>query len=503
MINTFLAHSDSADEAAPASAPVKAAREWSPYQAAVFADVESGEGNTIVSARAGSGKTSTIVEALRYLPPGSKALLVAFNKNIAQELSTRAPKGVDVMTLHSYGLRAVKARNRAAEIDSDKSRNIARELYGDDAKFFGAALPKAVGLAKNLLLSTAEEIDAVLDGYGVDIPGPATAAARAKFVAAVVAVVEASKRDLDTIDFDDMIWLPVVLRLPTPRYARVFVDETQDLNPCQIELVLGSVATGGRVTAVGDDRQAIYGFRGADRNAMERVRAALGAKVLPLSITYRCATAIVKVAQAIVPDLEAAPGAAEGSVAELPWAQASQRLEAGDMVISRTNAPLVRELLRAVRAGRRATMLGRDFGQALTGLIRKSKAATIAQLDAYIDQWEAREVARLDAKGRDTGAVRDRADTLRALAEGATSPEQVISTIERYFAENAAKDAVVFSSTHKAKGLEAHRVVLFADTYRPGRSVEEDNLWYVAVTRAKVELVLAYGAGQDDEQGAA
>jgi superfamily I DNA/RNA helicase len=69
---------------------------WSNKQQAVFADVASGEGHTMVDAVAGSGKTTTILEAMKSVPAGKSVLFVAFNKSIATELAKRAPEGVDV-----------------------------------------------------------------------------------------------------------------------------------------------------------------------------------------------------------------------------------------------------------------------------------------------------------------------------------------------------------------------------------------------------------------------
>ncbi|MDO8597532.1 MAG: AAA family ATPase, partial [Sulfuricaulis sp.] len=81
------------------------ARTWSEFQRAVFADTEGGKGHTVVLARAGTGKTTTIVEALSYVPIKLSVLVVAFNKSIATEMAARCPKGVEVATLHSYGWR--------------------------------------------------------------------------------------------------------------------------------------------------------------------------------------------------------------------------------------------------------------------------------------------------------------------------------------------------------------------------------------------------------------
>ena len=77
-----------------------------------------------------------------------------------------------------------------------------------------------------------------------------------------------------------------------------------------------------------------------------------------------------------------------------------------------------------------------------------------------------------------------------ALAEGLKTVAQVMSRIEEIFADKAGKDVLLFSSTHKAKGLEWDRVFMLDWTFRPQRGIEEENLWYVAVTRAKNTLYL-------------
>jgi DNA helicase-2/ATP-dependent DNA helicase PcrA len=166
----------------------------------------------------------------------------------------------------------------------------------------------------------------------------------------------------------------------------------------------------------------------------------------------------------------------------------------GDFVLSRINAPLIGHALKLLREGRRATVLGRDIGTNLAGIVRRSKAATVIELDQYLDGWVANENARLMAKNppkeQEAQIVSDKAECIRALAEAATSVQVVLDRIESLFTDLRDSNAVVFSTTHKAKGLEADRVWMLADTYRRRPSVEEDNLYYVACTRARQELVM-------------
>jgi len=82
--------------------------------------------------------------------------------------------------------------------------------------------------------------------------------------------VELAKQKSPLIDFADMIFLPVALKLIRPWFDMVVVDEAQDMTSAQLEIAVGACKRGGRVVIVGDDRQAIYGFRGADRSGGHR-----------------------------------------------------------------------------------------------------------------------------------------------------------------------------------------------------------------------------------------
>jgi DNA helicase-2/ATP-dependent DNA helicase PcrA len=460
---------------------------WSIFQRAIFADVAEGAGHVLVRARAGTGKTTTIVEALRHVPAGKTAGLFAFNKAIERELSARAPAGVTVKTLHSFGFSALRSAFRC-RLDDDKTARITRELFGEAALRGGRLgnLLKLVSRAKATLAENAEDIDRLVDDVGLDVPE----AQRAGFVADAADILTACYRDTTSCDFDDMIWLAVRHGVRLPTFDYVFVDETQDLNRAQIELALRAVRRGGRVFAVGDDRQAIYGFRGADARAVDRIVERLSARVLPLSITYRCGKRIVELAREIVADYEAAPTAPEGDVCAA--SEASLRADAapGDFVISRKNAPLIGLCLGYIAAGKPATIAGRDIGAGLLALVERAKTEEIKELLIFIDTWCREETDRLALRGRDPQPVQDRADCIGALCEGAPNVAEVRARITALFSDTDDTRRIVCTTTHKAKGLERDRCWVLAETFTQGANVEEDNLWYVAITRAKTQLCI-------------
>lgn len=460
-------------------------RTWSSFQTAIFANVAAGQGHTVVRARAGTGKTTTIVEALRHIPAGMSSLLVAFNKKIAEELSARAPSGVTVKTLHGFGFSAVAA-SRKVRLDDRRVPTMLRDRNPEWSNERIGAMCKAVGLAKGMLAEKVEDIDEIVDRFNIDVPPWA----RAEFCQGVIETLAWCKRDTGTIDFDDMVWLPVVLGIRVPTFDYVFVDETQDLNRAQIELALR--ACKGRIVAVGDDRQAIYGFRGADERAMPALIERLSANVLPLSVTYRCGKAIVEVARKIVPDYEAAPSAPDGVVVNIGEERMMAEAKAGDFIISRANAPLIGLCLSFLKRGVRANIAGRDVGASLLALVDKSGASSIAELSTFVDEWCSAECARLAAKKppRDSQSVEDRAECIGALCEGAKNVSEVRARIESLFSDKDDAARIMLTTTHKAKGLERERCWILSETFRPNRGTEEANLWYVAVTRAKSELYL-------------
>ena len=467
-------------------------RNWSTYQHAIFDDIESGVGNTQVDALAGSGKTSSIVEGSYYVPRGKSTLMCAFNKSIQVELASRMREDINVLTLHALGFRAIRnAFGQKTKVDNDKVDGYIKAEIGDEKEVYELRdnLKKAVSLAKGYLADTSEEIDVIMDKHGVDTcenPRPA-------FIDTVVRLMEACKNDTMRIDFDDMVWFPNVHSLRLDKHDFVFIDESQDLNKAQIELAMNSRTPTGRVVSVGDENQAIYGFRGADEHAIQNIVDRCSSKRLPLSVTYRCAKNIVKLAQTLVPELEAFEEAEDGLIDTISSNKLDTMVKPGDFVLSRINAPLIRWCMAFLKAGIPANIQGRDVGKSLEYMIKKSKASDIVGFLSWLSVWRDNEIVRLSALRRDFTNVEDRYECLIALCEGASTLADVKENIKKLFSDGDDTNRVMLSSTHKAKGLERDRVFLLKNTYRPSKGQEEKNLYYVAITRARRELYLVEG----------
>lgn len=464
-------------------------RTWSVFQNDIFKDIESGTGNTQVIARAGSGKTSTIVEGFYHIPAGRSAMMCAFNRDIKIELESRAPEGVYVSTLHALGFKAVRrVYPNIGKPDNDKLDGHIRAERGSDDETWEArvALAKAVSLCKGYLAESYEEIDPILDRHEVDIGEES----RESFIASAIKIMQSCKKDTSRVDFDDMIWFPNVLGMKLDPYQMVFIDEAQDLNLAQINLALNSCSANGRIISVGDPAQAIYGFRGADSNAIDNIVKRCRSKTYPLSVTYRCAKSIVDLAKTVVPDLEAAPNAEEGSVEYISDSKIEDLVRPGDFILSRINAPLIGWCLALLKAHIPANIQGRDLGKGFLSMIKKSKAKDVTSFLSWLEDWKNVEVERLVAKKRDPATLQDKAECLVALCEGTNSLVDVKGNIDKLFHDGDDKDRVMLSSTHKAKGLERDRVFMLSKTYKPARNQEEANLWYVATTRARKNLFM-------------
>ena len=476
---------------APPAKTGRVERVWSVFQQKIFdwIEVNAKKTNThlVVIARAGSGKTTTIVESLYHVPKGLNVVFCAFNKKIAEELSTRSPEGVDVMTLHSMGFRALRKVFPQAKPDTNKSMDIAKNLLGDEPEkrddLF--ALVKTVAFAKGCLASTKEEIDAILDGQGIEFTYD-----RSAFIDYVLRALKLHREQTNIIDFDDMIWFPIIYNMRLSFYDWVFLDECQDLNKAQIELAKRAVKSNGHIVSVGDNRQAIYQFRGADERAVQNIIDSLNADTLPLSVTYRCGKRIVELAQSIVPDFEAGDNNIDGNIMEASEKALISMARPGDFVLSRSNAPLIGHCLSFIKAGIPANIQGRDMGSNLIYFIKKSGTKTVMDLMEYVVDWRSKEMERLSKINRPTEAIDDKAECVLTLCDGAKEIKDVIKNIENLFADDDDSKKVIFSTTHKAKGLERDRVFVISRTYKPGKNEAESNLYYVAITRAKSELFL-------------
>jgi DNA helicase II / ATP-dependent DNA helicase PcrA len=468
----------------PITPHVRKVHPWSDYQKDIFHEIATGTGHVIVKAFAGASKSSTLIEGTYHVPKNKSVLLVCFNKIIQTELSTKVNPAITCLTLHSYGFSAARKRFGNVTLENDKVRNLIKNKYPSFDWDLQSELVKVVDFCKSTLAANATDVSNIIDKYKFETD-PLN---EPDFVKIVLETLDASRKQTAIIDYSDMIDFPVHFNLNNGLYDIVMIDEAQDLSQAQMKLALSAVKPGGRVIWMGDPWQSIYGFRAADSEATIAMIDALQPKVLTLPISYRLSLAVCKEVQKIVPDIQARPGATQGSVTTATYDEMYKKAKAGDFIISRLNAPLLGIALNFLKKGIRATVRGKDIGENLLVLIRKSKQRTLDGFMGYLSKWKSQEISRLVSLHKSPENVQDKYDCFEALSDGCSSLDDLKANINKLFSDQDDSKRIILGNVHKNKGLEAETVWILKSTFRQSNP-EEIRVSYVGYSRAKEHLI--------------
>lgn len=261
----------------------------------------------------------------------------------------------------------------------------------------------------------------------------------------------------------------------------------------------------------------IYGFRGADPDSMQKYEAKLkatkrGLRVLPLSVSWRCPESVIRAAQKLVPAIKAKPEAVGGLVMCCEYQEMYEEVQPGDMVLCRTNMPLVRLLYRLWADSRPAFIQGKDVSDGMLRMIEKyedyaHENPSLAGLNRWIDVFERTEREKLEARKGSSASIahlEDKCDCLRVMVdytESRAGIEGLKRHMEALFQEDGNPEKQIrLSSVHRAKGLEADRVFVLEPGLMPHylcrldwEMEQEKNIAYVAITRAKQSLYFVGG----------
>lgn len=501
----------------------------SPAQQNYFDWIVNDSGNAVIEAVAGAGKTTTIVKGLQFM--GGKVFVGAYNSKMGAELKSRTADFPNVFasTFHGAGNKALRyAYNGkfALHTDGKKVANIVEHfcLQRNDLITIAGAVPGIVSMAKQrgigALVAAGDANDnavwqTMIDHFGLDDNLPDNARMD-QVIAFSRAVLKSSNAKLDVIDFDDMIYLPLLNRLRLFKHEFVLIDEAQDTNPTRRALAASMLAPDGRLVAVGDPHQAIFGFTGADNDSLELIATQFAAKRLPLTVSYRCPKAVVAHARQWVSHIEAHESAPEGSVEQLSYKDLAKVVQPGEAILCRFNKYLVSTCFMLIREGIAAKIEGRQIGAGLMALAERWKSVkTLTTLEDRLEDYRFKEVAKAVAKKQDTriDTVNDQVDTLKVLIGrardlGGSTVNDLKGVIDSIFGDNVTGDDIVtLCSAHRSKGLEWDTVyILDRAALMPSRNVTQDwareqeiNLIYVAVTRAKKRLIEVFGVAEKRE----
>ncbi len=499
-----------------------------------------GPGPAQIIAPAGSGKTATLVARIGVLVargvPGPRILAVTFNRDAAGELSHRITAGLGLMpgsdgpevrTLHALARRIVLDGPRAPRLVADRLPLLRRARREVLDTLGGETLPEA------------ETLDSVV--AAAILEGRTALAPLASVVDAYLGILAARGE----IDFDGLL-AQGLRRLREDaatrehwqrRFSHVLVDEFQDVDATQLELVALLAEPERNLFVVGDDDQTIYAWRLADvRRILEFPSRYPDATRIVLQTNYRCPAVVVAAADRLISrnrervpkELRAAEPAGDEQNAILTWPlrgpEGVNRLAAAlpgwaeehrrVAVLARTRAELGPLLLALLRAGiSHATaipaLVEAEWVTALVDDLRRSDPSS-PPLPALLEARARRGWRRADPSDANGEEAHAALDAAIGWAVGHRSVASYLAAHrvarERIAALRDPDAPIELATVHGTKGREWPAVVILGleidrfpnrrsltDALEPERALEEERrLAYVAVTRCRERLILAY-----------
>jgi DNA helicase-2/ATP-dependent DNA helicase PcrA len=484
----------------------------SKYQVDFYNAVQLTKDNLLAKSCPGSGKTTTLIGAMNRVPKHKKSIFIAFSKQIQLELEKRVPDNIDTSTLHSLGYKMLSNHYKTRfKVDDWKTFKFAdpivnelktkdnKELSFKDKFVYKLTIQELINMSRLNLDSSLEGFKMTEKNY--DIICKNGEVGNAIKIFDDLQMYNKRKRKDMSIDFVDMIHLPVYMNLEAPQYDFVFLDEGQDVSIVQIELIKKILKPSGRIITVADDFQAIYGFAGAASNSVEILTKAFDLKPYPLSLTYRVPKNGVELLKNINPEVECPDDAKQGIVRNGDISEA----ELGDLVICRNTKPLITAYFKLLEQEKKATIVGKEIESGLLKIVKEllkfTSEGALVELDKQLQEIE----LTLSEQGIEApkshwkyNSYKEKVEIITIFLDRYDTVNEAKNKIESIFHED--NDAIRLMTVHKSKGLECDKVFLithfdnqklipskFATTTEQKK--QERNLEYVALSRFKDELI--------------
>ena len=486
-------------------------------QANVYKWLVEGRGHGVVRARAGTGKTTVLKKCADLIK--TQGIYIAFGRHMVEELTPHfAGTRISAKTINSVGHGALLKKLGKVKLNDKKYRDLAEDWMAyngyrldipeEDISEAINSLVKMCHLTRLTLTDpkSVNALDAMCERFGIHV-------LHSELLRAVKDLIEKGNAlgEDGLIDYTDQVYLPVKWNLSLWGYPFVFVDEAQDLSKCSRELVYKLVGRGGRLVAVGDDRQAIMGFAGADTDSFHSIVREMNATELPLTVCFRCPSKHLDLARRIVSDIQPRDGAPAGSIAYIDNEELNSAVQLGDLIVCRQTSPVVGLCIKLIGQRIPARVRGRDIGKDLMSVVnrvRKMKGWTYATFTEYLEKWQVKQVAQLRQRDADEGQIEsltDRVACIQTCVAAFTDCHDIVTfeaEMTNLFSDDTA--GVWLSTIHRAKGLEADRVFILKPEKLPLQHkrqtldgwIQEMNLKYVALTRSK-KLLFVVGREED------
>ncbi len=291
-----------------------------------------------VDSCAGSGKSHTAFAlAVNYSGPVHS---IPFSRNGAdtEKAKYKGFSHVQASNFHVHGLNLLRNNLGKIETDFSKVNKLATEIDGKNGEIIANLVTflknEAYGIHEN-----APTAESIADKYEID----------KKFCEPALQVLAKSDADKRTVDFPDMLRLPVLLGLNEGLKGLIILDEVQDYTPSAFCLLRSSIlhpdSSKWHIFMIGDpSRQALMMFAGANPKLFDEMAEFFGCARKNLTVNRRCSKAVINAAP-FKGDMQPLPDAPEGFVGNIPVDELVQKLEnrehSEDAVLSEANAPLV------------------------------------------------------------------------------------------------------------------------------------------------------------------
>ena len=468
----------------------------SPEQAAIIEAATETKENLLISARAGSAKTTTLAMIAEALPRKTTGLYLAFNKRIVEDVKDRLPSNFTCKTLNALGHAAwadkLSTRLRVQSnklysllkeyldaVDDDALREELSEEFGNSLR--DLRLAKASGHVPDAIAEKYPKARPLIDDahlYALFEEEPG----RPRFEMYLSILSTSFEQAMEgLIDFDDQVLMPTVMRATFPPYKVIMIDEAQDLselNHAMLERVVGKR----RLIAVGDECQAIYAFRGAYEDGMTQLQMRFHTRPMALTTSFRCPTAVVDHVQWRAPDMKAWEHSPEGQVLTMSYWD-FDNIPKGSAIICRNNAPLLSLAIAMIREGYYPKVWGNDIAAGIIKQLTDLGAKNMSRDSALQEITKLHEAK--SKRARNLSALADRMECLRIFVREAPNLGAAIARAERVF---NTEGQIHLMTGHKSKGHEFN-TVFFYDAHLVGDEGQERNLRYVICTRAQRELI--------------
>jgi DNA helicase II / ATP-dependent DNA helicase PcrA len=486
--------------------------EASEKQLVIYDTWENQDVNLVIQAVAGSGKTTTLLELLRRCE--YRTLFLAFNKSIQTEIQSlidsQGIKQGKALTMHSMGLQAIRKKYKF-KINNYKSYDLVKAIQNEyystfkditweDKAKFGYTLRDMNDVSRIYLTNDISEIKRhmmAMDNSIFDVYVDGESLIDMIWNDFVDIRNDSYDKRFIEIDFHDMIYLPILKDLTIPIYPYyLMVDEAQDLNLVQHRLIdkLLSQGTIKKWIAVGDKNQAIYGFSGAHGKSFDMFTQRDNTIELPLDICYRCPVDIVASANEVynvMTPFKSYTGVVQ-KISDI------SQIKEDSMVVCRNSLPLFKLYFQLIAMNMKVHIKGEDIIGPITKFLKPYKYKTINSAKNKMGSEMNKINTNTDSGRFKHYQFKQNFDIFMTLSnhlveDFSSTVEELLEKISTIFKQNSG--SIVLCTIHKAKGLESDVVYILNEHLIPSKwaiseqqLIQEQNLKYVARTRAKEEL---------------